>query len=70
VGGGVRVQQQFVATFEYTHSRGSFGRGSAIPKNQGKKDHKFPARFAVRSKNGANTWKTAKLFVRFVKRSA
>jgi hypothetical protein len=33
------------------------------PKNQRKKGHKFPARFAVRAKNGANSWKTAKLFL-------
>jgi hypothetical protein len=39
------------------------------PKNQRKKGRKFPARFAVRAKNGADSWKTVKRLVRFLKLS-
>jgi hypothetical protein len=39
------------------------------PKNQRKEGHKFPARFATRAKTVANSWKTDKLFVRFLKLS-
>jgi hypothetical protein len=37
------------------------------PRNRLKRGHKSPAHFALRAKNGANSWKTVRLFVRFLK---
>jgi hypothetical protein len=53
-----------------THIAGVRSTAAArTPKNQRKKGGKFRARFAPHAKHGANSWKTARLFVRFLQLS-